>query len=202
MHLDKEPMSDPTNPVRILAVAGSLRCDSLNRRLIEAAAAVAPAGIVVTLGDLRPIPFYDGDVEAAGDPPAVAAFKQTIRDADALLLATPEYNGAVPGVLQNAIDWASRPRGQAALTDKPVAVLGASPGPGGTARAQRGLRQTLANAGALVLPEPEFLIARAGDHFAGDGRLSSEGVAGDLRTLLQALCTWSRLQQAAEERAA
>lgn len=125
------PHQNDAEPFRVLAIPGSLRRGSYNRRLIVAARDAAPAGVRVELFDLRPIPVYDGDVEAAGDPPAVADFKARIRAADALLIATLEYNGTVPGVLQNAIDWASRPRAAAALDGKPVAVVGASPGPGG-----------------------------------------------------------------------
>ncbi|CAA9568091.1 MAG: hypothetical protein AVDCRST_MAG19-2477 [uncultured Thermomicrobiales bacterium] len=171
----------------ILAIPGSLRRGSLNRRLLEAARGVAPDGVDVQIVDLRPIPFYDGDVEAAGDPPAVRELKAWIRTADALLVATPEYNGTVPGVLQNAIDWASRPRGAAALDAKPVAVLGASPGGGGTARAQPLLRRVLANAGADVLAEPVVTVARAGDRFDDDGVLRDPELAATLRDLLAAL---------------
>lgn len=193
----------PTTPIfRILAIPGSLRRGSLNRRLLEAARAVAPPGVAVELADLRPLPFYDGDSEAAGDPAPVAELKRRIREADALLFATPEYNGAVPGVLQNAVDWASRPRGTAALTNKPIAVVGASPGGGGTASAQRALRQTLANAGALVLPAPELLVPRAGDRFAAHGVGSDAALARDLGSLLMALIDWARDRDRDEARAA
>lgn len=156
----------------------------------------------IELFDLRPIPFYDGDVEAVGDPPAVADFKARIRVADALLIATPEYNGTVPGVLQNAINWASRPRGAAALDGKLVAVVGASPGPGGTARAQRALRQTLTNAGALVPALPELLVPRAADRFDHDGTPRADALTDDLRRLLAALAEAAGERQREETRAA
>ena len=186
----------------VLAIPGSLRRDSFNRRLLEAARDLAPAGVAVEIADLRPVPFYDGDVEAAGDPPAVRDLKVRIRRADALLIATPEYNGAVPGLLQNAIDWASRPRGAAPLTGKPVAVLGCSPGPGGSARAQGLLRQVLANAGAEVLAGPELVVPRVADRFDADGALRDEGLAEGLRGLLGALADVAGRRRGDEARAA
>src|SRR5690606_18294913 len=113
---------------------GSLREGSYNRALLRAAAELAPEGMTIDTFDLRQVPLYNGDVEAAGDPPGVAALKQAIRDADGVLFATPEYNHGVPGVMKNAVDWASRPPRAAALQGKPVALIGASPGITGTAR--------------------------------------------------------------------
>lgn len=195
------PHQNDAEPFRILAIPGSLRRGSYNRRLSLAARDAAPAGVRIELFDLHPIPFYDGDVEAVGDPPAVADFKARIRVADALLIATPEYNGTVPGVLQNAIDWASRPRGAAALDGKPVAVVGGSSGPGGTARAQRALRQTLTNAGALVPALPELLVPRAADRF-DDGTSWDDAFADDLRRLLAALAEAAGERQRDQTRAA
>jgi len=193
-------MQNSHDTFAILAIPGSLRRGSFNRRLLEAARAVAPDGVAVEIVDLRPLPFYDGDVEAAGDLPAVARLKDRIRAADALLIATPEYNGTVPGVLQNAIDWTSRPRGAAPLGASPprrAAVLGASPG-GGTARAQGLLRQVLANAGADVVPEPALTVSRAGDRFDDDGAIRDEALAEELRGLLAALVRWTRERAAAD----
>lgn len=155
------------NTLRILGIAGSLRGDSFNRRLLEQAQRLAPAGVELRLFDLRQVPFYDGDVEAAGDPDGVQALKSAILEADTLLISTPEYNGTVPGVLQNAIDWASRPHGASVLGEKPVAIVGASPGRGGTARAQVVLRQVLRNTGADVLPTRELLVGRAAAALTG-----------------------------------
>ena len=162
----------------------------------------APAGIVVEIVDLRSIPFYDGDVEATGDPPAVSAFKARILAADALLMATPEYNGAVPGLLQNAIDWASRPRGSAALGEKLVAVTGATPGGGGTTRAQHSLRQTLVNAGARVLPLPELLVPHATDRLGSSGPPTDLALADDLRQILVSLRATAEAGRREESRAA
>ena len=118
----------------------------------------APSGIVVAAFDLSDIPLYNQDVEDAGEPASVVAFKQAIAGADALLVATPEYNHGVPGVLKNALDWASRPRVTSPLRDRPVAVMGASPGTGSTARAQAQLRETFVFTGACVMPLPELLV--------------------------------------------
>ena len=174
-------------PFRILGIVGSLRSASHNGRLVEAAWALAPAGVTVEQFSLRPVEFYDGDVEAAGDPPGVRALKAAIREADALIVATPEYNGAVPGVLQNAIDWTSRPRGDASLTDKPVVVVSASPGPRGGARAHAALRQVLANAGARVVPGPTVTLGGADAAFDANGQLRDGAVRADLTALLTAL---------------
>src|ERR1041384_3685194 len=147
-----------TNPIRalsFLAVAGSLRRGSYNRGLIRAAIELAPSGTTVTQWDLDEIPLFNADLEALGDPVPVAAFKQAIASADALVIATPEYNHCVPGVLKNAIDWASRPARRSVLTDLPVAIMGASSGGGGTARAQAHLRDGLTYTRGLVLPLPE-----------------------------------------------
>jgi chromate reductase len=183
-----------TETFNLLGIAGSLRGDSYNRRLLERAQRVVPEGVVLRLFDLREVPFYDGDVEAAGDPEGVRALKVAIRDADALLIATPEYNGTIPGVLQNAIDWASRPRGTAPLSEKPVAIAGASPGRGGTARAQAILRQVLANAGAEVIQTRPLLVSAAADALDGDGLALTD----DLTALLNEIV--ERVGQATEQR--
>jgi chromate reductase len=181
-----------TRPLHILGIAGSLRRASFNRGLIRAATQVAPPGISVTAFELHELPMYDGDLEAEGDPTPVSALKRAIGEADALLLATPEYNHCVPGVLKNAIDWASRPPRAAVLTGKPVAVMGASPGRGGTARAQAQLRDGLTFTGSLVLPLPELLVPLAGAKFDERGDLVDEGTRVEIRDLLVALAAWTR----------
>ncbi len=117
-----------SDPVHVLGIAGSLRKGSLNRALLRAAIKRAPAGMTLSAFDLDEVPLYNGDVEAAGDPPGVAALKQAIAAADGVLFVTPEYNHGVPGVMKNAIDWASRPPRAAPLGGKPVGIIGASPG--------------------------------------------------------------------------
>src|SRR5438105_1890059 len=111
----------------VLGIAGSLRRASYNRGLIRAAREVAPQGMEISAFDLLPVPLYNGDVEAEGDPEPVRDLKERIRAADALLIAAPEYNYSIPGVLKNAIDWASRPPSDSALRHKPIALMGASP---------------------------------------------------------------------------
>src|SRR6266704_3391003 len=123
-------------PFRILAVAGSLRQGSYNRGLLRTAQEVAPEWVEVRFFDIGQLPFFNEDVEAAGDPEPVRRFKDAIAASNAVLIATPEYNGAVPGVLANAIDWASRPSGRSVLRNKPVAIMGAVQGKSGSANAQ------------------------------------------------------------------
>jgi chromate reductase, NAD(P)H dehydrogenase (quinone) len=178
--------------LKVLGIAGSLRSGSYNRALLEAARELAPAGMEIAEFDLRELPFYDGDVEAAGDPAAVTAFKDAIREADALLIATPEYNRGVPGVLKNAVDWASRPPLGSPLAGKPVAIMGASTGRGGTARAQEQLRDALEYPRAAVLLEPEVLVPEAYIRFDENGRLVDEETREQIAGLLGALAETAR----------
>jgi chromate reductase, NAD(P)H dehydrogenase (quinone) len=173
--------------MRILGIAGSLRESSYNRALLRAARELLPEGTELVEHDLRDLPFYDGDVEAAGDPDSVVALKEAIRDADALLIATPEYNRGVPGVLKNAVDWASRPALASPLTGKPVAIMGASTGRGGTARAQEQLRSALEFSRANVLEQPEVLVPEAFMRFDEQGELIDGGVRAELAELLDTL---------------
>jgi chromate reductase, NAD(P)H dehydrogenase (quinone) len=173
--------------MRILGIAGSLRESSYNRALLRAARELLPEGTELVEHDLRDLPFYDGDVEAAGDPESVVALKEAIREADALLIATPEYNRGVPGVLKNAVDWASRPALASPLTGKPVAIMGASTGRGGTARAQEQLRSALEFSRANVLEQPEVLVPEAFMRFDEHGELVDGGVRAELAELLDTL---------------
>ena len=183
----REPRVKRGPSLRILGIAGSLRSGSYNRALLRAAQERAPEGVEVESFDLRGIPLYDGDVEAQGDPEPVAALKRAIRDADALLLVSPEYNNSTSGVLKNALDWASRPALASPLAGKLVAVAGASTGMGGTARAQEQVRQALAFPRAVVLAEPELKVPQAYAKFDGDGRLTDEDTRARLSALLEAL---------------
>jgi chromate reductase len=169
--------------------------------LIRAAVELAPPGTRVTSWDLGEIPLFNADIEAVGDPAPVAAFKQAIARADALVIATPEYNHCVPGVLKNAIDWASRPARRSVLTNKPVAVLGASTGRGGTARAQAHLRDGLAYTNGFVLPLPEVLIDLAPSKFDDDGNLLDDETRSEVRDLLVSLTAWTRRLRLAEDEA-
>ncbi len=182
-------------PLRFLGIAGSLRRASYNRGLLRAAVDAAPAGVSVTAFDLADLPIFNADVEAEGDPAPVSAFKEAIAAADALLIATPEYNHCVPGVLKNAIDWASRPARRSVLADKPVAIMGASTGRGGTARAQAHLRDGLAYTNGLVLALPEVLVGEARIKFDDDGNLHDDDTRAEVRDLLVSLAAWTRRLQ-------
>jgi chromate reductase len=175
----------------VLGFAGSLRRASYNRGLIRASVELAPSGIAVEVFDLADLPLYNQDVEDAGEPAAVVAFKQAIARVDALLVATPEYNHGVPGVLKNAIDWASRPRVTSPLRDKAVAVMGASPGRGSTARAQAQLRDAFVFTGACVMPLPELLVGGAGEHFDQGGNLTDPALRASVVALVEALRAWT-----------
>jgi chromate reductase, NAD(P)H dehydrogenase (quinone) len=177
--------------LRILGIAGSLRRASYNRGLVRAAVDLAPAGFVIEAFELDAIPLYNQDVEDAGEPAAVVAFKSAIARADALLVATPEYNHGIPGVLKNAIDWASRPRVSSPLRDKSVAVMGASPGRGSTARAQAQLRDAFVFTGACVMPLPELLVGGAASLFDGDGNVTDLELRTHLVALIEALGQWT-----------
>ena len=170
------------NPAVILAISGSLRVESYNGMLLSEATAVAPVGArLVAWGDLASIPPFSEDHENDAGP-AVHALRAAIAEASAVLIATPEYNGSLPGQLKNALDWASRPFPDNVLRDKPAAVIGASPSPGGTARAQADARKVLTAIGAQVL-QAEVLVPHAYRQFDSTGRL----VDADLRHQLERL---------------
>ena len=177
--------------LRVLGIAGSLRLGSLNRALLRATAKLAPTGMSIDTFDLADVPLYNGDVEAAGDPPGVAAFKDAIRAADAVLFVTPEYNHGVPGVMKNAVDWASRPARDAALNGKPVGIIGASPGQTGTARGQSQLRQAFEFTNSFCMPQPEILVFRALEKFDASGELTDAKTAEFLGKYLEALRAWT-----------
>lgn len=159
--------------------------------LIRAAAETAPSGITIEVIDLADIPLYNQDVEDAGEPASVTAFKGALAAADALLVATPEYNHGIPGVLKNAFDWASRPRATSPLRDKPIAIMGASPGRGSTARAQTQLREAAVFTGACVMPLPELLVGSAAAHFSNDGNLTDPELRTSVVELVEALREWT-----------
>jgi len=184
-------VADDKTTLRVLGIAGSLRAGSFNRALLRAAQELAPEGMEIRAFDIAPIPLYNADVEAKGDPEPVAALKTAIREADALLVVTPEYNFGVPGVLKNAIDWASRPPAKTPLRGKPAAIMGASPGATGTARAQLQLRQAFVFTQTPAVLAPEVLVARAHEKFDKEGRLTDEASRGFVRQLLEALREWT-----------
>jgi len=178
--------------LQVVGIAGSLRHGSFNRGLIRAAMDVAPAGMTIVPHELDAIPMYNADVEELGDPDPVRSFKESVGAADALLIATPEYNHCVPGVLKNAIDWASRPPRRSVLSNKPIAIMGAATGGGGTARAQAHLRDGLAYTSGLVLTQPEVLVPFAAERFDDDGNLLDETTRQAVYELLVSLAQWVR----------
>ena len=177
----------------ILGIAGSLRRRSFNRGLLRVAVEVRPDGVQLPIFDLLDVPVYNADVEAGGDPPAVEQMKSAIAGADALLLAVPEYNWSIPGVLKNAIDWCSRPGpgGSASvLRHRPIALMGAG-GTGGSSRSQLALRQALAPLEAYVLPGPPVFVFHAHEHFDGEGNVVDDQIRENVRVLLAALVDWA-----------
>lgn len=196
--------NDPSKSLKLFGLAGSLRRGSFNRALLHAAVEVAPKGVEIRIFErLGEIPLFNADVEAGGDPEPVVALKSAIREADALLVATPEYNYGIPGVLKNAIDWASRPPDSSVLQGKPVAIMGATPGMTGTARAQLALRQAFLFTETYAVLQPEVLVARAHEKIDGQGRLKDEATRNFIRELLEALVAWTfQLRQQADRREA
>jgi len=161
--------------LQILAFSGSLREGSFNHGLLKAAQEIlAESSILpqakIEIFDLSSIPLFNIDLKSSGEPDAVSTFKQAIAVADTLVIATPEYNASIPGVLKNAIDWASHPRSQSPLTGKPLAILGAG-GRSGTAHAQRHLREIAQHLNMFILEKPEVLVARAWEKFDDWGNL-------------------------------
>lgn len=177
--------------LKILGFVGSLRKGSFNKALMRLAQEVVPAGARLDVFDLEGIPGFNQDLEAQ-PPDNIREFKQKIRAADAILIATPEYNYSVPGVLKNAIDWVSRPYGDNALEGKPVAIMGASIGMLGTARAQYHLRQSFVFLNMFPVNRPEVMVPFAEKKVDGEGRITDETTRRLVRELLDALIAWTR----------
>jgi len=184
--------------VHILGFAGSLRKASYNKALLAAAFEMVPDDAVLEIFDLEGIPPFNQDLELE-PPEKVREFKARIRAADAILIATPEYNYSIPGVLKNAIDWASRPYGDSAFDGKPVGVMGASVGMLGTARAQYDLRRSFVFLNMLALNQPEVMVPFAQDKVDGNGRLTDEKTRKKIRELLESLVAWTRRMKAGEK---
>lgn len=187
-----------SNGFRVLGLAGSLRRTSFNRGLVRAARELAPEGVTVEPYDgLDEMPFFSRDVEDAGDPESVKELKEKIREADAVLIATPEYDYAISGVLVNALDWVMR--SPSPLRRKPVGILGASPGAIGTARGQMILRQILLHAPAYTMPEPQMLVSNARERFDKNGNLTDRETRERLSRFLNALVEWTERFEGARE---
>ena len=177
--------------LRVLAFSGSLRAASLNTALLRAAVELAPDTMTIEIFGLDRLPLYDEDLEKSGDPEGVAAWKAAIAAADALLIACPEYNFGISGVLKNAIDWASRPPGRSSILGKPTAIIGASPGSGATRLAQAMTRQILSALAVPVMPLPFFQLGQAGDKVQ-DGVVTDERTRELLTRVLRGIETWTR----------
>jgi chromate reductase len=178
-------------PIRILGIAGSLRRESYNRYALRAATQLIPEGVTLDIFELDGIPGFNQD-EEQNPPPKIVELKRRIREADAVLFVTPEYNYSVPGVLKNAIDWASRPYGDSAWSGKPAAIMGASIGAIGTARAQYHLRQMMVFLNMFPINQPEVMIGNASERFDASGNLTDETTKDFIRQLLQNLVNWTR----------
>jgi chromate reductase, NAD(P)H dehydrogenase (quinone) len=183
--------------MNVIGISGSLRKGSFNTAALRAAQGLAPEGMTIEVAQIGDLPLYNDDVRAAGFPPPAERLRAQIAAADAVLLVTPEYNYSISGVLKNAIDWASRPPNQP-FEAKPVAIMGASPGLFGSARAQYHLRQMLIFLNAMPLNRPEVMIGQAQNKFDADGNLTDEPTREFIRKLLVALRDWTdRLKRSA-----
>ncbi len=176
--------------IKVLGICGSLRKGSFNMMALRVAQGLAPAGMKIDIADIGAFPPYNEDVKAQGFPPAVQTFRDQIAAADALLIATPEYNYSVSGVLKNAIDWGSRPPNQP-FDGKPIAIMGASGGVLGTARAQYHLRQICVFLNMFPVNKPEVMIPQAQNRFDAQGNLTDEVAKGLIKQLLESLQAWA-----------
>ena len=184
--------------VHILGFAGSLRKQSYNKAILAAALETVPEDASLEVFDLEGIPPFNQDLELQ-PPDKVKEFKAKIRAADAILIATPEYNYSIPGVLKNAIDWASRPYGDNAFDGKPVAVMGASIGTLGTARAQYDLRRSFIFLNMLPLNQPEVMVSFVQGKVDSNGRVTDKKTRDRIRELLESLIAWTRRTKLGEE---
>jgi len=175
--------------INVLGISGSLRAKSYNTALLQHARRLAPGGMTIDVASIRDIPQYDGDVEERGFPAPVIAFREKFRRADALLVATPEYNFSIPGVLKNVFDWLSRPLDQTITHGKPTAIMGAG-GRLGSARAQYHLRQVCGCLGMLPVSRPEVFVVNAWEKMSPDGVIRDPAIETQIGELLAALAHW------------
>ena len=177
--------------INILGFAGSLRKNSFNRSILRAALELIPENARLEIFDLEGIPPFNQDLESQV-PEKVKSFKGKIRAADAILISTPEYNYSIPGVLKNAIDWASRPYGDNSFEGKPVAIMGASPGMVGTARSQYHLRQTFVFLDMHPVNRPEVIVPFANEKIDEQGRVTEAKTREKIMEILESLIAWTR----------
>jgi chromate reductase, NAD(P)H dehydrogenase (quinone) len=189
-------MTSEPSPLRIVGIAGSLRAQAHSAAVLQTLAEAAPAHLTVTPFPLQAVPLYNADLDTDAPPQGVADFKAAIAAADGLVVVTPEYNYGIPGVLKNAIDWASRPGFASPLKDKPALIVSTSPGALGGARAHAQVREALSAALARVVARPQITIAGVADKIR-DGRLTDEAHLGYLLRGLADLEREVRLLQAA-----
>ena len=180
--------------MHILALSGALRRASYNTALLRAAAELAPQGVSLEVRTLHGIPLYDGDVEAQGMPEAVTTLREAIRAADALLIAAPEYNNSIPGVLKNGLDWLSRPSGEGAklFGGKPTALVGATPGGFGTVQSQDALLSVLRAFGNDFWMSGRLMVSHAGTVFDADGHLVDDKVREQLQAFVAGFAAFVR----------
>jgi len=192
-------MNAKANVVRILGMCGSLRRGSYNKAALRAALDLLPEGAELKIIDLAPIPFFNEDLEGQSLPEAVLELASSVQAADALLLVTPEYNYSVAPVIKNAIDWVSRQSTGAPVMGKPVAIMSASTGMFGGARAQYHLRQTCVICNMMPLNRPEVFIMQAQNKFDQDLKLTDDYTSKAITNLLQSLVVWTRLLKGNKE---
>jgi chromate reductase, NAD(P)H dehydrogenase (quinone) len=182
-------MSDQAT-VQVLGISGSLRRASFNTAALRAACELVPQGMTISTFDLAPIPLYNEDVKQQGFPPPVEELRRRVKEADGVLIVTPEYNYSIPGVLKNAVDWVSRPP-ESPFDGKPIALMGASIGMLGSARAQYHLRQSFVFMNGLVMNRPEVMISAAQSRFDADGKLTDQATRDVIAAMLTAFKAWT-----------
>jgi chromate reductase, NAD(P)H dehydrogenase (quinone) len=178
--------------IKILGIAGSLRKNSLNKGLLRAASELKPDYMEIEIFDIKDIPSYNSDLEPDNVPEPVKELKKKIAESDGLLIATPEYNYSIPGVLKNAIDWVSRPPATTPLNNKPLALMGASGGTSGTVRSQMHLRHVAVFTNMLTMNRPEILVQKGPEKFDEQGNLKDENTREHIKKFLIAFAEWVR----------
>lgn len=181
------------NKIKILGIAGSLRKESYNKKLLMAAAELKPENMEIEVFNLAGIPLYNGDMDNEYAPEEVKNFKRKISESDGLLIATPEYNYSIPGVLKNAIDWASRPARDSVLNLKPLAIMGTTGGMYGTVRAQNHMRLIAQSTNMMDMKRPELMIPKQQEKFSTDGKLTDEATREHLKKFLAAFENWIKI---------
>ncbi len=178
------------NKLKVLGIAGSLRKDSINKSLLKASQQLAPENMEIEIYNLSDIPLYNEDIRIQEEPKSVKDIKERIKLSDGLLIATPEYNYSIPGVLKNAIDWISRPPAASPLNNKPLAIMGATGGISGTVRAQLHLRQVAIFTNMITMNRPEILVQKANEKFDKEGNLTDESTREHVKKFLIAFADW------------